>query len=555
MSDEPDLGSRLDSLERAIRDINTRLDRLETRNGERRTSSTAAPVASAAPQHKPTQDDISVDIGLAGVSVLILGGAYLLRALTESAALPQIIGVIAGLIYAAIWVWNADRAARAGRNRAAVFHAATASVIAFPLAWETTARFHIIPAEAGAGVVAVLSLLLLWLAWRDHVQAIAWVANIGAVGAAVAIALTTKTLVPLMLAVSFVGAATLHASYTRNWDWMVWPAMLAADGLAFITLAGAAFHHTGYTFGAIVIAISLFAAMWLGVIALRRLGRNEDASLFDMIQTAEVVILGIGGATYLAAVNDAGAIPLGILLILAAAGAYFVALETKRNTVPRLRLYFGILAAVFTAFGSWLLLPTVSILGVSWAIMAVATTEVARRSGSAAMRIQSGIWLVAAAIVSGLALATLSALVDAEAKNIEAPATAVIVAFLAVGPFFRTKSHAIRAIALAIMTCGAFTTASALLAVAIAPHEQMGLALIRTGVLAVIAALLAAASRFGGIVEAGMIARGVLVVGGIKLIAEDVRVGRAAMLVAAFLAYGCAMLLVSRSAPRQPIRG
>ena len=554
MSDEPDVGSRLASLEAAVRDINVRLDRLEQRGAERRTQ---AAVPSTAPRtpHQPVQSDVSVDIGLAGVSVLILGGAYLLRALTESAAMPQIYGVIAGLAYSAFWVMSADRAARRGRNRAAVFHAATAAVIAFPLAWETTARFHIISAEVAAAVIAVLSGGLLWLAWRDHVQAIAWVANLGAVGAAVAIAWTTKTLVPLMLAVSFVGAATLHASYTRNWDWMVWPAMLAADGLAFITLAAAAFHHTGYTAETIVIAISLFAVMWLFVIALRRLGHNEDASLFDMIQTAEVVILGAGGATYVAAVNRAGALPLGVILIAVATATYFVSLETTRKTVPRLRVYFGILAAVFTAFGSWLLIPTTAILGVAWAVMAVATTEVARRSGSIAMRIQSGIWLVGSGVISGLALATLSALVDGDAKNIDAPAAAVTAAALAIAPFFRTTSRAIRTIALAIVTCGAFVIASTVLASTIAPREQMVLALIRTAVLAAIAALLAAASRFGGIVEAGTIARAVLIVGGIKLLAEDVRVGRASMLVAAFLAYGCAMLLVSRSAPRQAIRG
>ncbi|HSP34344.1 MAG TPA: hypothetical protein VLU46_08520 [Thermoanaerobaculia bacterium] len=542
MSDDPEVLARLDRLEQ----------RVATLERSFRGGQAPAPVLPAAVQHTPVHNnDLSVDIGLAGTSVLILGGAYLLRALTESAAMPQIIGVVLGLAYAAVWVWNADRAVRRGRSRAAVFNAATASVIAFPLAWETTARFHIISPEAGGAVVAVLATALLWLAWRDEFQAIGWIANIGAVITSIMIAWTTKTLVPLMLAVSFVGAATLHVSYTRKWDWMVWPPLLASDGLAFVTLGVAAFHNSGYTFGTVVVAIALFAAMWLGVIAVRRLARNEEASLIDAIQTAEVVLLGVGGATYVAAVNHAGAVPLGIILIVTAAAMYFVSLGTTRDTAPRLRVYFGILAAVFTAFGSWLLIPKLTILGLVWAVMAVTMTEIARRTGSLALRIQSGIWLVGSAFISGLMLATLSALIDAEAKNIEAPAVAVIVSALALAPLFRTASRAIRTIALAIVTCGAFITASTVLAASIAPHERMTLALIRTGVLAGIAAVLAAASRFGGVVEAGTIARGVLVIGGIKLLAEDVRVGGAAMLVAAFAAYGCAMLLVSRSAPRQ----
>jgi hypothetical protein len=554
MTAETDVRERLERLEGAIHEISVRLDRLES--GARASRPNVAghdarqPLPGRQLSAEPTPDDLSVDIGLAGISVLILGGAYLLRALTESAAMPQIFGVIAGLVYAAIWVWNADRAARAGRNRAAVFHAATASVIAFPLAWETTARFHIIPAGAGAAVVAVLALILLWVGWRDHVQAIAWVANIGAAVTAIAIAWTMKTLLPVMLAVSFVGAATLQASYTRKWDWMVWPATLAADGLAFITLAGAAFHRTGYGFGFTVVAIAMFSAMWLIVIAVRRLRLNEDASLFDVIQTAEVVILGAGGATYVAAVNDTGTIPLGIALIAIALSAYYVALEPTRKTLPRLRLYFGILAAAFAAFGSWLLIPTSEARGIAWGVLALATAEIARRNHSIAMRVQSGIWIVAAAIVSGLLLSTITALVDSSAKNIDAPIPSMIVTALAIATFFRSDSRPVRTTALAIACCGILTAATAALAWSIVPREQMTLALIRTAILAVMAGLLALASRYAGVREASIVAHAVLVVGGIKLLAEDVRVGRAAMLVAAFLAYGCAMLLVSRSSRR-----
>ncbi len=553
MTDERDVRERIERLEDAVHEINTRLERLET--GARASRPTVAGQDARPPQPgrplpaRATPDDLSVDIGLAGISFLILGGAYLLRALTESSAMPPLFGVIGGLLYAAIWVWNADRAARAGRNRAAVFHTATASVIAFPLAWETTARFRIIPPTAGAAVVAVLALILLWVAWRDRVQPIAWVANIGAVAAGVAIAWTTKTLLPVMLAVSFVGAATLHASYERKWDWMVWPATLAADGLAFITLAGAAFRHVTYSVGVTVVAIALFSAMWLAVIAARRLRQNEDASIYDIIQTAEVVLLGAGGATYLAAVNGIGTIPLGIALILISAGAYYVALEKSRKTLPRLRLYFGVLAAAFAAFGSWLLLPTAEIRGIAWGLLAFATTEIARRNASVAMRVQAGIWVVAAALVSGLALATLTALVDSSAKNIEAPVAALVVMAFAAAAFFRSDSRPVRMTTLAIASCGIFCVAATLLASAIAPQEQTVLALIRTGILAVMAALLAAASRFAGVTEAATIARAILVVGGIKLLGEDVRVGRAAILVVAFLAYGCAMLMVSRSAP------
>jgi hypothetical protein len=74
-------------------------------------------------------------------------------------------------------------------------------------------------------------------------------------------------------------------------------------------------------------------------------------------------------------------------------------------------------------------------------------------------------------------------------------------------------------------------------------------ALIRTCLLAAIAAGLAIASRFG-VPATGTVARIVLVAGGLKLLAEDVRVLSAAKLVISFASYGLAMLTVARCVRR-----
>lgn len=78
----------------------------------------------------------------------------------------------------------------------------------------------------------------------------------------------------------------------------------------------------------------------------------------------------------------------------------------------------------------------------------------------------------------------------------------------------------------------------------------MGLALIRTVCLAAVAAALALLARFDWAAGAIGLARAVLVIGGLKLLVEDVRIGSALMLVAAFAAYGGAMLVVGRCALR-----
>lgn len=554
MSDHSDLGLRLERLESAVQEISDRVGRLERTKAATSGTATlvAAPPRSAAPA--PVQKtDLSVDMALAGMSVLILGGGFLLRALTESAALPPIGGVIAGLAYAAFWAWKADRAARADRHRAAAFHAATASVIAFPLAWETTTRFKILSPELGALVVAVLALVLLWIATRENIQSVAWIANAGAIGAAIAIGSATGTLVPVMHAITLVGAATLYASYRLGWSWIAWPAAIVSDGLAFITLGTAAFRHNGYDFAIVAASLSVYSATWLLVVASRRVRLNETPSMFDIIQTTEALIVGIGGATYVASVNDAGTLGLGIPLLFGAAGAYAVSFARQVRKTGGLRAWFGAVGAFFFACATWLIIDDASIRGIAWAIAGVFTAELGR-TRSFAIRLQSAIWIVLAAIGGGLALATLGALIEPKPEGIAAPPAAMLIAVLALVAFVRMPrtEQTIRALLLCVVTCGAYTAAAAASVHLIAPAEQAGVALIRTVTLAIIATALAFISRATGTREAAIVARAVLVVGGIKLLAEDVRVGRAAMLVAAFAAYGGAMLLVSRTSATPP---
>lgn len=78
----------------------------------------------------------------------------------------------------------------------------------------------------------------------------------------------------------------------------------------------------------------------------------------------------------------------------------------------------------------------------------------------------------------------------------------------------------------------------------LAGSEPALAALNRTAVLAVAAAALALLGRF--IAEGPLIARVLLVIGGGKLLFEDLRVGRATTMVIALAIYGGAMLIVAR---------
>ena len=111
-----------------------------------------------------------------------------------------------------------------------------------------------------------------------------------------------------------------------------------------------------------------------------------------------------------------------------------------------------------------------------------------------------------------------------------------MVALLAVIAFARVRF--LRIVPLAI-----FVSVTLAGTMTVLPHT----ALSRTAVLAIGAALLAFVGRLLRVNDAVIIARVLLVLGGLKLIAEDVRVGPAAILVVAFALYGGAMLVVAKN--------
>lgn len=151
-SPRSDLDSLLDALV-------SRLDRLEARivRLEHAADLDAGKREDAAPSAAESRSaDVPIDIARVGRLVLILGGAYLLRALTESAAFPSLAGMTIGLMYAGVWMWLGHRAARRGNIPGALFDLVAASMIAWPIIWEGVSRFHALPANVVAGVLLVV---------------------------------------------------------------------------------------------------------------------------------------------------------------------------------------------------------------------------------------------------------------------------------------------------------------------------------------------------------------------------------------------------------------
>ena len=112
----------------------------------------------------------TVVLSFIGRSLVVLGGAFLLRWLTQSGILPQIVGSVIGFFYALLWLVIADITAGRGHRSSAVFHGVTSSFIAFPLLIEATTKFHYLTPVFSAALLLAFIVLGLVVAGRRKTE-------------------------------------------------------------------------------------------------------------------------------------------------------------------------------------------------------------------------------------------------------------------------------------------------------------------------------------------------------------------------------------------------
>ncbi|HEU5163364.1 MAG TPA: hypothetical protein VFV54_09490, partial [Thermoanaerobaculia bacterium] len=142
-------------LEKAVRRLEERVAALERAERTTLAAVVELPRLAEAPAIEP--DDRESQIALIGRTVLILGGAYLLRAITDMSVIPRPAGVALGLTYALVWFVMADRSAAARASLAATMYALAGVLIAFPLLFEATHRFEVLSAPVGIVLLAVVT--------------------------------------------------------------------------------------------------------------------------------------------------------------------------------------------------------------------------------------------------------------------------------------------------------------------------------------------------------------------------------------------------------------
>jgi hypothetical protein len=568
------MSDRLAELEARVAELESRLGEVRERVGVLERGAPArrrvARGAGAAPSVKAGEELAAAtrSVAFVGRTLLVLAGAFLLRALTDGGTLPAWLGAGAGFVYAGAWVLAADRAG-AARPWSAGFHGLAAVLVAFPLLFETVTRFRLLSPALALTALGGFTGVALAVAARRRLEALAWIVSLGGAATAVALAIATGRLGPAALYLVLLGVAALWLGYVVDWFGLRWPIAIAADlAVAALALRATAPGAAEGIATAAVLQVALMA-LYLGSIATRTLLLGRQVVAFEVVQTCGALAAGLGGAALVAARAGAGS-ALGLACLLFAAAGYavgFAFLGRRRDGGANFHFYTSI-AIVFALSGSALLLSGAA-LPVAWALVAVLAAVLARRTGRLTLATHACVYAVAAGLAADALAAAARAVFGAPAAAAVAPpwTTVLVAAGIAAAAWLEAdaiperpalRDRVPRLVLLCALAVAWIGIASSGLAVLLARDAAGGadpgaIATVRTAVLVAAAIAAAALGRRAGWREAGWLAYPILAVVGLKLVVEDVARSRPATLFVAFALYGAALLLVPRLRRRERV--
>jgi hypothetical protein len=488
---------------------------------------------------------------IAGRALLGIAGAYVLRALTESHALPQPAGVSAGILYSMLWLAWAAHVAQPRRVEA-VLYSLTSALILAPLLWESTVRFHAVPTWTAATVVLLFTLFGLGISWRRNLLLVATIATLTGILSAAALLIGTYDLLPFTTLLLAIAAAVEISACLEHWLSERWLAALAAD-LAVLLAAILVTRQGGLPEGyapvshaAMLAVLAALPAIYLGSTMMRTLFRGFAFTGFETAQLALALFLAVGGGLRLAGEHP-GMSPALAAVCLACGGACYLL---------AFRLDLGRNAHTYAAFGLLLMLAGTRIAlpplaaAATWSVLALALLAWPRQP----LRWHAAVYLLLALVASGALTGGARGLLGADpvaptpgALFWEGAAAAACYGLAARGDASR-PFRGILAAAAVWLLAGIFGAGLTALYHAqfgaLAPHAFC--ATLRTAVLALGALLLAAAGSKWQRSELPPLVYLLMGLGAYRLLLVDLRQDIKAAVVLSLLVYGAALTLLPR---------
>jgi hypothetical protein len=509
--------------------------------------------AAGAPVDLVPEDGIQAVLALAGRTLIVLGGAYLLRALTEARLFSAPVGVTLGLLYAGVWL---AAAARARGEATAAWHAIAASLISLPIVWEATFRFGLLSPAGSAGTLGLFAAAALAIAAAKRYEPVAWIGVTGVTFCSIAVAVATGGFVSHAILIIALGVATLWLGYVFDWLALRWPiAAVATAMVAGVTIRGVAGLEP---LAAFVVQVLFFGA-YLGSFAVRTLFLGRAVIPFEVAQSIAVIAVGFGGAVYLSAGNGANVGALGLLALGFGTAGYGVAFAFVEKRRPARNFFFyAAVALTYMMVGAPLVLGQ-SGASILFAALGTVAAMAARRVPRVTLTWHCVAYLLAAAAASGLIVLSTSSLLQRSgvgwagvgvAQALTLGAIAVSAWLLVPGAAGLQPGHRVpRAVLLATVVWTAAGAIVAILAAASPVVDAGWLAALRTVVL-VAAVILLCQGRATATAERAWLVYALLAVAAVKLVMDDLPHGRPTTLMIGLAAYGAALVIVPRALRR-----
>ena len=505
-----------------------------------------------------------------GRVLLIFGGAYLLRAITDFQFVPTAVGILMGAIYAVFWLLMAyRRGGTESEQTNAAFFGGTSVVLTLPLLHEATAKFELLSGVEGIVALFIYCTLAMAVAVVRKQKVLAWMVTAGGIATAMAALIASQTAVAVAAFLIALGLASLWAEYRRHWMGLRWLGAVGAN-LGVLALVGLAHSEQWaidprlpFVFAVVLLAVYLSSFTYHSHVQDQLLG------FFETVQTLIAGGIVLGSASMAVQGGQLGTTTAGMLSMLLGVGGYVLAVARgTRERRYRNFFYYSTFGLVFVVAGTGLLLPIVWA-AVIWALMAVAMAWFSGRTGWVSLSLQCTFLLLAAGIGSGLLVTGLEALVGDPVNgwaaitysHIGVAAATVACLFIPVAQESERWGALaglpqLIVLALSVWEVGGLIVAFGSLTLAGANGAEFNLAALaalRTAVLSAASVTLALSSRHWRWPEARWLVYPVLVLVGFKLFVEDFPNGQPASLFVALAFVGSALLLVARLLKRNDV--
>ena len=548
---------RVAELEARVAAVEQRLRALE------RASPIESTADQAAPDPKFGEGFVSSASTHIGRVLLIFGGAYLLRAITEFQFVPTAVGILMGAIYAFFWLVMAYRKGRITSQRAnAAFFGGTSVLLTLPLLVEATGRFGLLSGTQSIFALTFFCSVALLIAVVHNLRSLAWLVTGGGLATAFAVLNASHSAIPVGAFLILLGLGSLWAVYERHWLGPQWLGALGANVgvvvLAVLSTSEQWSIEPITVFGPAAILLILYLTSF----AIQSHLRGNDVGIFELVQT----VVGIGVTLWVASITvQAGQISIaviGILSLAFGAGGYVLAFTPETRTVRGRNFFFySTMGLLFVVAGSALALSPGKAAAL-WSLMALVMAWSSGRFDRVTLSLQCTFLLLAAGIGSGILTTGWQALAGDVSVNwpplqlwhLGVALTTVACLFIPVAQ--RSERWGVAAglpqlivLALSVWEVGGLMVVyfAPLLAQAGGAEPNLAvLAALRTAILSAASMTLALSSRYKRWPEARWLVYPVLILVAIKLFIEDFPNGQPATLFIALAFVGSALLLVAR---------